>query len=449
MMMYAANSTRFVFNRVIILLAVSMVFMPGCDKVDVVFEDNDKLNDPNISYLENYPVTIFTYKTDSFVTSGSSTFMLGTHADSFFSKISAHSYAEITIPAENTVKDKDVSFDSLVLVLNPTGSYYGDTTVPLKLSVYRLSENIENEEETDNSYYYPRSFGRYAAPLAQSTAIDIKPNRKKAITIKLGSVLGQELLNKLKRDDDDIKTQEDFRDYFNGLCIVSDSAVNKTIFYFNSGSEGVLLRLHYKEKGAVTAEKAIGFGFNIQKQFNHIDYNSSGTPFAGFQQHKKQLKSSADMRGKAYISNNMPSYMKISFPDLLSLKELYPVISIVKAELEIKPAPLSARYPYKLPSKLRMFTSNSENNFDGVLLNEKDEEQTGNLIIDDLYGKNTHYRFDITSFINQVIDEGRYSTKSLFLSAGPGNSSSDSERLVVNEQSGKNGIKLKLYILGL
>lgn len=432
-----------------VLLGTGLLF--SCNKIDIAFEENDRLNDPNISYFDNYQVDVATYKTDSFTTSGSNVFVLGSHFDTSFSKLWSEAYAEVSIPTTNTVKDKDVLFDSLVMVLTPTGNYYGDTTLPLKLSVFKLDENIENEDEDDNNYYYPRSFSKSGTPIGQATFTNIKPNRKKELTIRLPDQMGEDLLRMLKRDRDTIQTQDEFRKYLKGLCIVPDSTFSNTIYFFGTDTSSSLLRLHYKERGTVTTEKKIGFGSLAQKQFNHFVFNRTNTPFAIFHPYKPQVKSSSLMSNKAYLSNNIPTYIKLTFPALQSLKEQYPFVRVVKAELEIKPTPGSYRYPYTLPSNLRIQVSTRDNNFDGGILMDASglAEQTGNLVIDDLYGQNTRYTFEITSFINTVLEEGRYSTMSLFLTLTSNSYFTSTERLVINDQQSKDGIKLKLYVLGL
>jgi len=46
--------------------------------------------------------------------------------------------------------------------------------------------------------------------------------------------------------------------------------------------------------------------------------------------------------------------------------------------------------------------SNSDNNLNGNLLDVSGKVQNGNLAIDDLYGENTKYTFDVTNFVTAV-----------------------------------------------
>ncbi|MBX9784808.1 MAG: DUF4270 domain-containing protein [Chitinophagaceae bacterium] len=445
------NCQKSIVRQLLACISISMLLV-SCYKTNVVFEDNDVLNDPNLSFFDTYKVDIATYKTDSFITSGGRVLMLGTHNDTLFSKLTAETYAEIAIPVNNPVSDinaNNILFDSIVLVLAPTGNYYGDTMMPLSLSVHELTEPLENEEEEDNTYYYPRSFASKTAAMGQTIITNLRPGRKKEITIRLPDTLGQDLLNKLRRNADEISTQDEFRDYFKGICIKGDSNFNKTIYYFGAGAGDKLFRIYYRERDVFLTEKTVEFGYVTVKQFNHIIQNNKVTPFSGFRPFKKEVIASAKMNGRAYLSNNIPSYMKITFPQLLSLKEIAPFVRVIKAELEVKPSPGTYRYPYKLPPQLNLVTSNADNSFDNFILGLNGNIQNGNLVVDNLYGKDTRYTFDITSFINTVINEGRYSTKALFLGINATGFSTESQRLIINEQSSTDGIKLKLYVLGL
>jgi Domain of unknown function (DUF4270) len=429
------------------LLLLFAALWASCIKTPVGIETAGTEGDPDLVYIDNYKVDISTYKSDSAITSGHQVFMTGTHHDSLFSKISSNSYAEVELPATNPVKNKDVLFDSLVLALTPNGNYYGDTMLPLKISVHELTQNIENEDDADLNFYYPRSFSHYAAPLAQTARV-IKPRRKEELTLRLPDAMGADWLMKLKRDDTEIQSQSNFRKFFRGVCIKTDSMFNNIIYYFTAGAGNAFIRLHYRERGLVTTEKMLEFRYVTARQFNNISYNSTTTPFSVFTPYKKQLKSSAFTGGRVFVSNNMPSYAKITFPGLLSLKELYPFIKVVKAQLEIKAAAGSYRYPYQLPPALQMYVSLSGNNFDQLLLGQNGQPQNGSLQTNGLYSVNNHYTFDVTSYIGVLLEEGRFSTKSLFLAAAAG-IDSESARLVINDQQSASGIRLKLYLLGL
>ena len=143
--------------------------------------------------------------------------------------------------------------------------------------------------------------------------------------------------------------------------------------------------------------------------------------------------------------------IKISFPDLLTLKELHPYIKIMKAVLLVKPDSRSSVFPYLLPAELNLYTTDETNVlisgiYDG---NTTPALQTGSLYIDALYGENTSYSYDITSFINTKLAEGQFSKSALLLSPSVSSLDAGPQRLIVNDETAGRSVQLKLYVLGL
>ncbi|MGZ8525363.1 MAG: DUF4270 family protein [Chitinophagaceae bacterium] len=418
-----------------------LILAASCTKVDVTFGNKGTEGDPDVSYFDNYAAELATYKIDSFITSTDSVFTIGHHTDSAFGSITAGSYAEVNLPTENPVKDKNVSFDSLVVILKPNGSYYGDTLTPFKLTIHRLLEKIENEDEANTDFYNPRKFQFDPAPFGQ-TMVMVRPKRGTAIKVRLSDAFGQDLLMKFKDDDDSIQLQENFLRYFKGLYLGTDSLFSKAMYYFVPDSAGLIMRLYYKLNGPVAQSKYFDFSFNNAKQYNQITYNHAGTNLAAFTPFKKQLKKSNLTGNKAYLHSNIGCYIKISFPTILNIKELYPYIKIMKAELVIKPDLSTHSYPYELPTSLNLYSTDENNNLNTIA-------GAGGLYVDELYGEKTQYTYDITGFITDLINEGRFSESALMLTPSSGVSDSRLERLVIDDQTLGKGIQLKLYVLGL
>lgn len=432
-----------------IILIITCCTFWGCTKTDISFGNTDESGDPDIVYYENYPVELSTFKIDSFTTSGSYAITFGHHTDTAFGTINAGSYAEINLPIENTVKDQEVIFDSLVLILNPSGNYYGDTLLPFNIQTYQLAENIENEDEANGntSFYNPREFAKGSQVLGQTTTT-IHPLAKSTVRVRLSDALGSELLNKLKLNSTEVQTQENFLRYLKGMYIGTDSTISNAMYSFTL-SDSVLLRLHYRLNTPSFDEKHIDFGVNTAHQFNHISSYHNNSGLAAFTPLKTQVKTSGATSGKAYLHTNMGTFVKISFPSILNLKETHPYIKIIKAELVIKPAPGTYKSPYLLPEELNLYVTNE--NYDLVyrLVDNLGQTLTGNLYVDELYGDKTAYTFDISSFLTGLIAQGQFTNAALMLTTPSGITSAKTERLVINDQTLPNSIQLKLYVLGL
>lgn len=421
----------------------------SCIKAPIDFADTDSgSGDPNIIFLDDTKVDIATYKVDSFITSGKNVVMVGEHLDPVFGKIVSSAYAEVHLPTSNVIKDLDVTFDSISLIIKPDGSYYGDTLKQIDLSIHRLKKKIKNEDDA-LAFYQPAAFAFDSNPLGTIKTI-LRPNAGKLLHIRLDDDWGRELLDKLQNDDDDIVNNESFVNYFNGVILRANTSVNNTIFYFSPDSGTNIIRLYYHINSAFPQEKYLDLNFEPSKQFIHISADHSGTALSVFPIFKNKLIKSSETAGRAYLHNNIGTSIKISFPEILKLKELYPYINIMKAELIVYPTPGTYSYPYELPDVVPIYTTD-DNHLPILQLSDPvlQGPLTGNLFIDKLFGQNTKYTYNITGFIRNLLAEGVFSESALLLVPQNGTGPLGVQRLVINEQGLNKGIELKLYVLGL
>lgn len=439
-------------NKIIYRYCCALLLLTAfasCEKVDIEFGTTSSETDPNITYFDNYAVDISTFKADSFLTSGHSIFCMGYHNDPVFGKVKAGSYAQLNLPASNTVANVNVTFDSLELVLKPNGEFYGDSTLPVTVNVYRLTENIKDDVNGD-SYYNTNSFAYNPAVIGQQTVI-LYAKTGTELHIKLSAALGQELLDKFKTSDDAVSSADNFINYFKGIYITTDSVNTKLLAYFTAGADS-LVRLHYHENGLFAESKVLNFGFNSAKQFNNISFRHTNASFASFVNKKKQVIASSASGNQSFLNSNLGSCIKISFPSLLSLKELHPYIKVVQAKLIIKPDSSSNTFPYQLPKSLYLYQTDDNNELGPGIYNSSSSSQalqTGDLVIDQLYGENTYYSYDITQFINTKIAEGQFSKSSLLLYNSLSDLEAGIQRLIIDDQTKNRSIQLKLYVLGL
>jgi hypothetical protein len=435
-----------------IFLLISFLFA-SCDKVDVDFGNANPSGDPDVTYYNDYQVSLQTLQVDSFLTSSQNTFTIGYHRDPVFGTIHAGSYAQVELPTNNPIVGENVSFDSLELILNPKGNYYGDTTLPINIKVYQLTQEIQNSTNLNNNNFYNTSSFGYdttTTNLLGQQSIRVSPLNGTAVSVQLSNALGQDLLNKLQTGATEISNQIDFVNYFNGLYIDVDSNSTNSLYTFTS-SGGLIMRLYYSLHGIVSVPKSIDFPYTASRQFSHIDYNRTGTnlsssfpPFIN----NVSLQNSSLSGDKAYLNSSTGDYIKISFPNLLNLETLYPYIKVLSAQLVIPPSPGTFNYPYQLPPVLTLYQTDKNNALESFI-SVGSGPATGNLFIDNLNGQSTEYTYDVTTFINTVIGQGISSTSALILSPEGTLGDQSLTRLIVNDQNSAKGIQLKLYILGL
>jgi Domain of unknown function (DUF4270) len=437
-------------KKYIVVFLVSAVAMASCIKapIDIKSEDGGDLD---IQYLNDYAVDLATYKIDSFVTSGTGSFAIGNHKDTSFGKVSASSYAQLQLPESNPLKSKNVLFDSLVLVLKPSGAYYGDTLLPFTMRVHRLTEKLDFADGT-TKFYNPQNF-TYSTTSIGTYNGRIKPKESKNITIKLSNLLGQELMQKLKNNDIDIQNQDNFINYFKGLCITGDSLVNNTLLYFQLTSSKALLKLHYHLFENFSTAQELDFTIDFAKQFNNISYHHHSTNLSSFIPFKRQLKSSTLTANKGYVSNVMGAYAKVRFPDIFKLKEVAAGVKILKAELVVPVSSTVYKYPYTLPPQLNLYATDNDNGLINLLTEVNPIVATpipltGNLSIDYLYGENTKYTFNITSYINYILEAGIFANAAIMI-VPTSDPNKEVDRLMINNSLLTKNIQLKLIVLAL
>lgn len=424
--------------------------LASCTKTDILFQDTAASADPDIIYWDNYSVALATYKLDTFATTGDSVFVVGTHTDPFLGKTSALSFAEIAKPSGNPLKDQDVIFDSIVLVLAPNGNFYGDTTKPFKLNIFALTENIGTEAASAPIYYNPATVGYASIPLGSLNTF-ITPARGDSIQVRLADAFGADLFDHIKRGSYILESQATFRSYLKGICLATDSNYNQGVYHFTGKSGTGILRIYYTRKGLFSESKYMELAYEPSKQFNHIAYNYSGSLMDNFSPFRASVTESASMEQTALLSNYIPSYIKITFPDILDIKQTYPYVKLIRAVLELRVDRKKNAFPYVLPPGLVLYVSNQNNEISGALTIAAASGtvvQTGNLVNNTLEADGTLYSYEITDYLNTVIEEGRFSTKALLLSSYAGYNGAAS-RLVITNKKDDPDVRLKLYVLGL
>lgn len=436
--------TRTGFYCCLLLLAVTAC---SCDKVDIAFGNTGTSGDPNITYYDNFAVDIATYKPDSFITSGHNLLAAGYHHDTALGVMQAGTYLQLALPGSNPLLHAAVAYDSLELLLYPNGQFYGDSIKPFTVQAFRLTQNISSD--AGDVYYNTSSFGYNNTAIAKQS-ISLNSKTGSVVAVRISDVLGKELFDKFKSGDDVIGSSEKFTDYFRGLFITADSTQTGSVAYFTATADSPVVRLHYHTLGLFAEKKQFDFTYTTAKQFNHITTRFTNAAYTALNTAKTLLEPATSSGNRAIFSTGFAGAVKITFPGLLSLKEQHPYIKVVKALLVIRPDTRSAVSPYRLPDALYLYkTDDSNQPGAGIFETGSTSLQTGSLVIDNLYGENTYYSYDITSFINEKITEGQFSQSALLLNTSLSYADAGMQRLFINNQQNSRPIQLKLFLLGL
>jgi hypothetical protein len=439
-------------KRGILPCLLVVLILASCTKVPIEFGGSTQTQDPNITYLDGYRVDLATFRVDSFTTSGSTIpkFVVGYHVDPLFGRIKAETYAQFKPPVTNNLKDQQVIFDSMVLILKPSARCYGDTLASAALELHKVMEPIQPDNSTGGNFYNPHSLQTDPAPIGVRKGW-IRPVADTQMVIRISDAIGAEWLAKLRNNDLEMQSDAAFIEYFRGLCLRSDTTATKSLYFLQQRTGIGPIRLYYHQNLAIPGQSYIDFPITSTfNQFSHIEYNQDGTPLEVFTPFKRQTISSVQTGGHAFLNSAMGTNIRLTFPDILNLKELHPYIQVLQAQLVITPAPGSYNYPYWLPASMGLYETNTNNDLlTAVKIPGTSAPQTGNLQIDLLYGKDTRYTYDITTFINQILANGIFTSNSLVLAPGGLAVYDNLYRLVINDQSLQNGVKLKMYVLGL
>ena len=353
----------------------------------------------NLILVDTSTVEISTIYVDSFVTANTNTILAGKFKDENFGTVNAQSFLQVGLPLSTNYDVPNGSvFDSLEVILKLNKSYYGDTTSPYTIAVHQLLEPITFASQQQYTFFNNQTRAYSAAPLG-SNQVMVKPFTRDTIAVTLPSSLGKDLFNKMQTKDAALQTLPEFLAYFKGLAITGVSGNNLIVGF----SDSIKMRLHYHKPDVIVTKTYIDFGINqVNYQFNNISVNRSGTPIASLSSTNRQIPSTATQNAgfSQYITG---AVTKIRFPYISNLFELPNFIKIIKAQLIIKPLPGSFAGLYSLPKYLRLSTTDQTNLLGGDLSAPGNTGQSavqyGNLFIDNLYGTQTAYTYDVTNYL--------------------------------------------------
>ena len=424
------------------ILIIACIFS-SCTKPDITFgADYLDNNYTNIVMADTATAAISTVYLDSFVTSSTGKAVVGNYNDPYFGAVSAESYFKIAPPAYSDVFN-NTTYSYLELILKPNKSYYGDTTLPLQITVNQLASKIEYAENK-TALYNVNSLPVLPTPIGTKT-VTIRPSVD-TVSIRLSDALGKDLLTKLQTKDQAIQTTDQFTEYFNGLRISSGNSA-----FMMGYSDSVIMRLHYFKGGVTTQEQTADFSLaDAGYQFNHITVNRAGTPLSNLSSVNYETPSSST-NNAGYLQSATGSLVKITFPYLRNFLAIKNFVKIERAELIIKPVNGSFNGLYPLPPQLRLSETTQLNQIGtdvSATVNGSTTVQYGDLSIDQLYGENTSYVYDVTSYINTQIGIAAFNKNGLLLSPPTGAFESDLNRVLVGDKNNANGsIKLRIYYI--
>jgi len=406
-------------KRSFFFLIIFSVTCFACKKVDIQFGDQFLDNGyTQVIKVDSFAADISTVYVDSFITSGEGVTMIGAYTDPVFGQITTNNYFEIIPPtyANAYIADsfRATTFDSLVLILKPDKSYLGDTTHTIHINVNILAQPIVPYDNSPSSLYNTQSFSILPNAIG-SKDVSVRPNANDSIVIRLNDNLGQALLKKFQDPNDaDIRTSDAFLQYLYGLRL---STGNNSQLIFGC-KDSAIVRMYYKQPGLYTQNRSLDFTLaNASHHFNNITVDRSSTILKNLAT-AKELNSSIT-NNTAYTLYAAGAMAKIRFPTIRNVLKLPNYTKILNATLVVRPVRGTYGSSNTLPPQLRLSSTTQLNQIGSDLSATASDGsnvlQTGNLVIDNLYGESTSYTYDLTKYIRAIITDGTINANGLLL----------------------------------
>jgi len=385
-------------------LCLVLSLLTACYKDEIKFGDIGTDSYTRIITIDTITPVLSTIVLDSFPTSNNKILLIGRWEDALLGVTKASTFFQVGLPAAvpNMTFPNDAVYDSLAMTLKPNKQYYGDTSLAQTFSVYELAYQ---PDYTYSNYLYNTSPTAKIAGALGSTTVRIRPSRNDSLQIRLPQNKGDDLFRKIKLQAAEIKTDDNFRNYLRGFCIQVNDNDKGAIFGFNADSS-VLMKLYYHTTIPVYEEHVIEFALTrTEYQYNQVLSNRSHTPleptFAG----QTEFFPTAQ-NPYAFTQAGTGVMMKMKFPSLRNILGIGSVVKLLNAKVIIKPVEQTFdTYGYRLPDTLFLAQTDATNTI-GSALPDAGGSATmyGAPSIDYIYRLNTNYTFDVSSYVNYLLN---------------------------------------------
>lgn len=459
--------------RLLLPLFILATFLSSCEYTtkDIQYNMGDHfIDDPaNVFLVDTMTVKTYSVAPDSIKTSMGDRLLTGRYVNKYGVETLCESYLRFDPTIIPGLSDnKSAVYDSASFVIYTDGYKFGDTSIVGGFNVYRLTEQIEYDE--DKGYIYNTThFETEEEPIA-SFNVDFNSDVD-SIIVNLPDSFGKKLYDLVYNEDEILEDKTDdgefkfMTEYLKGFKIAPSSDNNSIIFGLQADPGSVLsprIHLHYHDN-TINDDLSISFkmesanvnGIYNLHAFTHIENYYTGSIFES-NEPGEALEGVVDKEESKYPSSKSNEITISQAGYLLSTRIEIPYIdnlygygraSIVKAELIVDPLDDSFEEKSDLPSMLILDIVDDDNEFYNNLYEVGDQDIVmGELDYDHEFKSETHYRFDVTNFIKLEYED--FGTKySLLLRTQYNNSKPDVDQLIIGSPNNEdNPMKLKVYL---
>jgi len=400
-----------IHKRVPFILTYCLLFtslLSSCYKKNVQVGDELAESHTRIITVDTVAVQLSSYVLDSFPTNNNSFSLLGNFFDTYTGNTTTSTVLQVGPPTISedvaTLMPKSAFFDSLVLYMHPSGYYYGDTTKPFAIQVNELADQ---PDYTYLTYFFNNSKVslKPQPPIATYSQV-IRPTPRDSVKIRLPQTMGQNWYDMIKNKDTRFSSETSFLDFFKGMYIQPANANGAAVYGFNLADSSVRIRMFFHQTIPSKIDKFLDFFITrTGYQFNRIISDRTGTTLEPTTKGQHEFFPTT-ANPYAITQAGTGVYLKAKFPSLRDVLKIDDVVRLMDARLIVKP--VKGTYDYftnSLPNTLFLKMTDASNIPGNALL---DTTGQGTMYrapsIDFIYGANTTYSFNVTSYINSLLN---------------------------------------------
>ena len=291
-----------------------------------------------------------------------------------------------------------------------------------------MTETIEPEED-GSLLFNSETFAYDPKPIG---LVSFVPEETSDLEIRLSDALGQDLLEAARQGDEIAGENEAFQDFLRGLVLVGEQTHSSAVVGFASAlgdSSAIAMRLHYTiNEDDVTVENHYDFWPSVHS-FSHI-VGKRNPPLDELKETHSMI-SSALTNEVVYIQSGAGLAVRIDVPAAYRVfyGREFPVI--LNASLYIVPIADTYRDETPLVWPLDLYVANENNKRRTPLLGQDSSRVSAIPIVDSEFERGTHYRFDVTTFVQQEINAGYHTGRGLLLVPARSVNASTVDRVVL------------------
>jgi hypothetical protein len=411
-------------ERLFLLFSIlAFFYLVGCQKQPNIIFGNTYVGDnngANIVVVDTTTIIMSTVAVDSTFTAGTGFLQVGQLNDPYFGTITSRAYWQVAPPAGASIGIND-EYDSigLILLFKKGNPFYGDSTLAQTFAVNQV-DSLYQLGSFQNGWNSKNVLPIDPVALGQATVI-IAPNIPfssqgiaDTVKIPLKDDLGRQLFTMIFNNSDTISQSAKWQDWFHGLCLSSLGVQGKTgaIYGF---TDSAVMRIYYTKAGVYGTPAYLDFGItNRSFQFNNIITDRRSSPLT----HLNKLPAAADgstiplippatisdsLAHAGYVQTSTGLNVKLTFPTLNAIALRPDFLSVLRAQLTIRPDLNSFNTDWKIPPQLAITATDLHNETNGQAIPGAAGAQTGSLVIDYLNLPNMFYTYDVTALIKPLV----------------------------------------------